>query len=341
MITRVEGQIENLEKWSEKAHRESTKKGGAKEYFRMKAKKRDVQIRSKRKRLEGELEKERIDRPEDEIDVSFTLKEQKKKGRRVMELKDVRKMFGGNELFKDVSFTVQAGERIGLIGPNGSGKSTLFRMLLGEEVCDGDLWKTEGMSIGYLSQTMLDLPEDVTMAEYFDVDTFQEQGMIRTNLANLGFSKKHWGLPLSALSMGERVKVKLMQFIVEGKDVLLLDEPTNHLDLPSREELEKTLETFPGTLLFASHDQYFTERMADGLLLFEDETIRKLPMTFSEWKERGIIAQSEKSGVERMRLETELQAVLGKLSMLKPGDGEYEELDQKFYRLSKRLRELD
>ena len=153
--------------------------------------------------------------------------------------------------------------------------------------------------------------------------------------------EKTLGLPLSALSMGERVKVKLMQFIVEGKDVLLLDEPTNHLDLPSREELEKTWETFSGTLLFASHDQYFTERIADGLLLFENETIRKLSMTFSEWKERGMIAQSEKAGVERMRLETELQAVLGNLSMLKPGDTEYVELDQAFYRLSKRLRELD
>lgn len=340
-ITRVEGQIENLGKWSEKAHRESTKKGGPKEYFRMKAKKRDVQIRSKRTRLEAELEEGRIDKPKDEIDVSFTMKGQRKKGRRVMELKDVRKVFGDNELFKDVSFTVQAGERIGLIGPNGSGKSTLFRMLLGEEVYGGDLWKTEGMTIGYLSQTMLDLPGDMTMAEYFHVDTFQEQGMIRTNLTNLGFSEKHWELPLSELSMGERLKVKLMQFIIEGNDVLLLDEPTNHLDLPSREELEKTLETFPGTLLFASHDQYFTERMADGLLLFKDETIRKLPMTFSEWNERGTAVQPEKSEEERLRLETELQAVLGKLSMLKSGDAEYVELDQNFYNLSKRLRELD
>ena len=341
MITRVEGQIENLGKWSEKAHRESTKKGGPKEYFRMKAKKRDVQIRSKRKRLEGELEKERIHKPDDDIDVSFAMKGQKKKGRRVLELKNVKKVFGGNELFADVSFTIQADERIALVGSNGSGKSTLFRMVLGEEAHEGELWKTEGMTIGYLSQSVLDLPENMTMTDHFHTETFEEQGMIRTNLINLGFTKKHWELPLSALSMGERVKVKLMEFILKGTDVLLLDEPTNHLDLPSREELEKTLETFPGTLLFASHDRFFTERMADGLLIFGDETIQKLPMTFSEWKERGTKEKPEKAGEERMRLETELQAVLGKLSMLKPRDAEYVELDQKFYRLSKRLRELD
>lgn len=343
-IARVERQVEELGAWSEKAHAESRKKGGGmmggKEYFRMKAKKRDVQIRSKRKRLEAELEENRIDKPEDEVTVSFGIKGQKKKGKRVLELKNVRKEFEEHELFANVSFTVQAGERIGLVGPNGSGKSTLFRMLLGKENYEGDLWTTNGMTIGYLSQTVLDLPQDVTMADYFYADTFSEQGLIRTNLTNVGFSKMHWELPLSALSQGERVKVKLMQFILEGVDILLLDEPTNHLDLPSREELEKTLQTFPGTLLFASHDRYFTERMANGLLIFENGTIQKIPMNYAEWLERKTVFQPEKKEEERLRLETEIQAVLGKLSLMKPGDKGYAELDEVFIKLSGQLRDL-
>lgn len=345
-IAQVEEQIEELGNWSAKAHAESTKKGGGvmggKEYFRMKAKKRDVQIRSKQKRLEGELEKNRIDKPEDEIGVSFDVKGRKKKGKRVLELKGVRKVFGGQELFADVSFTVQAGERIGLLGANGAGKSTLFRMIRGEETYDGDLWTTAGMTMGYLSQTVLDLPEGLTIAEYFYVDTFRERGLIRTNLMNLGFTKEHWHLPLSTLSMGERVKVKLMQFILEGVDVLVLDEPTNHLDLPSREELEKTLESFPGTLLFASHDRYFTERMADGLLVFDERKIRKVSMTLAEWQEggRGAVVKPEEATQERLRLETELQAVLGELSLLKSGNKKYAELDRAFNELSRRLREL-
>lgn len=343
-IAKVEEQMSQLADWSEKAHRESTKKGGgamgAKEYWRMKAKKRDVQIRSKRTRLEAELEKERIEKPEEEVAVEFDLKGKRKKGHRVMELKDVRKAFGSNDLFKEVSFTVQAGERIALVGMNGSGKSTLFRMMLGQESFDGDLWLTKGMSIGYMSQAVLDLPEDVTLANHFHADTFQEQGIIRTQLMNLGFGKKHWQLPLGQLSQGEKVKVKLMQFILEGTDVLLLDEPTNHLDLPSREQLEKTLSTFPGTLLFASHDRYFTERMADSLLVFEKGSIRKLSMTLQEWEEQKTAPPKEPSIDDRLRLETEMQAVLGKLSMLKLGDKEYAKLDQKFQELSRKLREL-
>ncbi|MFC5601890.1 ribosomal protection-like ABC-F family protein [Sporosarcina koreensis] len=339
-IAKVEEQMAQLENWSDKAHRESTKKGGAKEYWRMKAKKKDVQIRSKRTRLEAALEKERIEKPKEEIAVEFDVKGRQKKGHRVMELKDVRKTFVRNELFKDVSFTVQAGERIALVGANGSGKSTLFRMMLGQEDFDGDLWLTKGMSIGYMSQAVLDLPENVTLADQFHADTFQEQGMIRTQLTNLGFGEKHWHLPLDQLSQGEKVKVKLMQFIQEGTDVLLLDEPTNHLDLPSREQLERTLSTFPGTLLFASHDRYFVDRMADGLLVFENGGIRKLPMTLREWEERRTAPPKKPSNEERLRMETELQAVLGKLSMLKPGDGEYSKLDQEFQKLSRRLREL-
>ena len=306
----------------------------------MKAKKKDVQIRSKRTRLEAELEKDRIEKPEEEVAVEFDVKGRRKKGHRVMEMKDVRKAFDGTELFNEVSFTIQAGERIALVGPNGSGKSTLFRMMMGQEEVDGKLWLTKGMSIGYMSQAVLDLPENVMLADYFHADSFEEQGLIRTQLTNLGFGKKHWNMTLGQLSQGEKVKVKLMQFILEGTDVLLLDEPTNHLDLPSREQLEKTLSTFPGTLLFASHDRYFTERIADSLLIFEGGGIRKLPMTLREWKEKRSAPPRQSSAEERLRIETELQAVLGKLSMLKPGDLDYVKLDQEFHKLSKQLSEL-
>lgn len=339
-VSQVEEQIKALEQWSSKAHATSTKKGGMKEYYRKKAKKRDVQIRSMKKRLEAELQKNRVDKPEEELTVSFDVHDLRNKGRRVIELKNVSKAYGKNQLFENVSLTVQSREKLALIGRNGAGKSTLFRILLGIEGCAGRAWLTEGMKIGYLSQTVLDLPDDITMAEYFHVETFKEQGTIRTQLSNLGFTAAHWTLPLNSLSQGERVKVKLMQFIHEGIDVLLLDEPTNHLDLPTREQFEKTLSTFQGTLLFASHDRYFTEKLATGLLVFEDESIKKLPISLEQWEETTKLESPKKSEEEKLRIETELQAVLGELSMLPAGHEKYDELDKQFHHLSKQLRKL-
>ena len=344
-VARVEEQLSQLSDWSDRAHRESTKKGGMKEYYRVKAKKKDIQIRSKRKRLEAELEKDGVEKPEEEASVTFDVKGGRRKGMRVFELRDVSKSFGKRTLFRDVRFTVLSGERLALLGPNGSGKTTLFRMLLGEEPHEGEIWRTGGMTVGVLSQSVLDLPLGKTMEAYFSAATFEQQGKLRTDLANLGFTAQHWTLPLSRLSMGERLKVKLMRFILEGTDVLLLDEPTNHLDLPSREELERTLGTFPGTLLFASHDRYFTGKLADGILVFAEGTVRKLPMTPAEWEEKRSGEGKDRDGKvmeeERLRLETERQAVLGKLSLLSPGDPDYAGLDTRFLELTREIRQLE
>ena len=156
-------------------------------------------------------------------------------------------------------------------------------------------------------------------------------------MTNLGFAKKHWTLPIGTMSMGERVKLKLMEFILEEKDVLLLDEPTNHLDLPSREQLEQTLADYPGTILLVTHDRYFLEKLTDKLLVFENETIRKVEMGYTDWMNK----KTENEPVEDLlRLETELQEVLGKLSFMPKTDPQYAELDQRFLALSKNIREI-
>ncbi|TQR21611.1 ribosomal protection-like ABC-F family protein [Psychrobacillus vulpis] len=336
-IQQVEKQISELRNWSSKAHAESTKQEFNKEYYRVKSKKMDVQIRSKKKRLELELSKNTIDKPEEEREVSFSIEGSKKKGKRVIEAKNMCKSFGDHLLFKNASFTMQSQERIGILGSNGSGKSTFFRMLLGEETVQGELWKSEAMNIGYLRQTVFDLPEEKTPFDFFGPTDYDTRGQIQTLMMNLGFSKDHWSRPIHTMSMGERVKLKLMEFMLDQKDVLLLDEPTNHLDLPSREQLEKTLSTYPGTILLVTHDRYFLEKLTNKLLVFENKTIRKLEMSYNEWMHKNDESLLEK---DLLKLETERQAVLGELSYLQKNHPKYGELDQQFIMLTKQINEL-
>ena len=336
-IEQVEKQITELRNWSSKAHEASRKQEGFKEYFRVKAKKMDAQVRSKKKRLELELTKQTMAEPEDEKEVSFTIDGNKKKGKRVIEARNVSKSFDNKILFQHVSFTVLSKERVGILGSNGSGKSTFFRMLLGEESVQGELWKSETMNIGYLSQTVFDLPDEKTPFEFFGPTDYESRGEIQTLMMNLGFSKDHWSRPIHTMSMGERVKLKLMEFILDQKDVLLLDEPTNHLDLPSREQLEKTLSAYPGTILLVTHDRYFLEKLTNKLLIVENKTIKKIEMGYNDW-----IQKNKESLVEKdlLKLETERQAILGKLSYMQKKDSKYAGLDKQFIALTEQINQL-
>jgi macrolide transport system ATP-binding/permease protein len=131
--------------------------------------------------------------------------------------------------------------------------------------------------------------------------------------------------------------LKLMAFMMEQKDVLLLDEPTNHLDLPSREQLEQTLSTYPGTIILVTHDRYFLDKIANKLLVFEDKSMKKVDMTFDEWNNH----QNETFQQQQLlKLEIERQALLGKISFMPKTDGKYAELDQRFNELCKQIKAL-
>ncbi|WP_332646852.1 ribosomal protection-like ABC-F family protein [Lysinibacillus sp. 54212] len=329
-INKIEHQLTNLNAWSEKAHRESTKQEGFKEYHRKKAKRTDAQVKSKRKRLEQELEKHRIEAVKPEYKVQFQLPDDIKRGKRLAELKNVAKGFGQRTLFKNVNLTLQAGEKVALVGPNGSGKTTLLNILMGLEKANGTVWMSPSLNIGYLTQTVYDLPMDDTPDRFFYQPTFEMRGKVQNLMRHLGFSSEQWAQPFREMSMGERVKCKLMQFILESKDLLILDEPTNHLDLPSRERLEQTLGEYDGALLVVSHDRYFVEKITKSEWLIDNETVA-LPMT------KTIANNSE---LQRLQLVNEQQEILGKLSFMTPKDPNYSALDQRFNKILKELREL-
>lgn len=331
-IEQVETHIKELSSWSQKAHAQSTKQEGVKEFYRVKAKRMDAQVKSKRKRLEKELEKTKVERVKEEYSVEFSIQANKKVGKRFLEVKQLKKDFHGKVLFENVNFTIQHGEKVAIVGPNGSGKTTLLKMIMGMETAEGEIWISPSANIGYLTQEVFDLPLDKTPENLFFKETFEERGKVQNLMKHLGFQASQWKEPIEHMSMGERVKCKLMAYILDEKDVLILDEPTNHLDLPSREQLENTLAEYNGTLVIVSHDRYFLEKTTNTKLVFSNNTIQK--QLEEPTKTRDDIEEL------RLTLETERQEVLGKLSFLTSKDKEYKALDERFIELTKQIKEL-
>jgi macrolide transport system ATP-binding/permease protein len=340
----IEMQMEQLSSWSEKAHRTSTKQGrdfGNKEYHRVKAKKRDAQVKSKMKRLQSELEKNKVDKPLEETKVKFEFDTKGNRGKRIIEAKSVTKSFDARSLFHNSHFYINHGERIGLIGENGCGKTTLIKMILGETpVSSGELWKSESLKVAYLSQDVDDLPVNKTALEALGFTDRENILKARTLFANLGLKEQYITKPIGTLSLGERTRVKLVDMLMKDYDVLILDEPTNHLDLPSREQLEKTLNEFAGTIITVSHDYYFLNKLCDKLLVFENQRIQRVEMKPDEYfnKTKGTEPTDKKETL--MIIENRIATILGELSLIDQKNPKYPELDCEFNELLKQKRKL-
>ncbi|MCL2492924.1 MAG: ABC-F family ATP-binding cassette domain-containing protein [Clostridiales bacterium] len=163
--------------------------------------------------------------------------------------KDIRMEYGIDVVLNGVSFSVETGEKIGLIGSNGAGKSTLFHILTGEaEPSGGTVSIGQGLRLGFLRQERDD--------------------------------------PHSALSGGEQARAKLDALLSELPDILLLDEPTNHLDLRMLGWLERCVKGFPGTVLLVSHDRYFLDRTVTRIFEIEDTALTAYKGNYSAYREK-------------------------------------------------------
>ncbi|MCU9615007.1 ABC-F type ribosomal protection protein [Caldibacillus lycopersici] len=335
-IVMIESQLNQLQGWSHVAQRDSTRSEnskvmGAKEYERMSAKRMDKQIKSKRKLLEKQLEKEKVETVSSEPNVLFSFNPVEKRGNRIIVCDQVSVAYGDYTVIEEATFQLRHGEKIAITGPNGSGKTTLLKLLLGRMTpTSGNVWITPSAKIGYLSQTVYDLPFTKTPAQLFERETFKERGKVQTLMKNLGFSTIQWQQPIEKMSMGERIKIKLMQYILEETDLLILDEPTNHLDLPSREQLEETINAYPCTCIIVSHDRYFREKVVDDTLEIHAKVLKR----------KQVMETMDGNNMERMRLETELQFVLGKLSLLIPNHVDYAVYDKKFNEITEQLKKI-
>ena len=207
-------------------------------------------------------------------------------GDQLLRVEDLAKSFGEKKLFKDVTFNVKPGQRIGILGPNGSGKTTMLKCLLGELQADAGTvrWGTN-LTIGYYDQRLDTFDPADTIYEHLhgSTDNAATDKLIRDVAGSLLFGQDDVEKQMGTLSGGERARVALAELMLEKPNVILLDEPTNHLDIRSAGALEQTLLSFDGTLLVVSHDRYFLRQIVNRLLVLDPAGLIDFEGSFDEW----------------------------------------------------------
>lgn len=190
-------------------------------------------------------------------------------------------------LWRDVQFTINRGDRVGIIGPNGSGKTTLLRTLMGEHDADaGEVRWGANLAVGYYDQRLDEFDPEATVMEEARGQRDVKDQPLREVLGALLFRGDDIYKPMGLLSGGERARVALAQLLLDKPNVLLLDEPTNHLDIASREALELALGGFAGTILCVSHDRYFLQKTVKRLLVLQPPVIVAYDGGYAQWVSR-------------------------------------------------------
>jgi ATP-binding cassette ChvD family protein len=195
-------------------------------------------------------------------------------GNDVVIAKGLKKAYGDNVLFDDLSFALPRGGIVGIIGANGAGKTTLFRMIAGKEEPDGgSLTIGDTVQLAYVDQTR-ELNDANTVynevSEGNDVIQVGKREMqARAYLGQFNFKGPDQQKKVKDLSGGERNRLHLAKLLKSGGNLLLLDEPTNDLDVDTLRALEEALVDFPACAVVISHDRWFLDRIATHILAFE------------------------------------------------------------------------
>ena len=203
-----------------------------------------------------------------------------------LDVQHLTKSFGSLVLFRDLSFSIAEGQKVGLIAKNGTGKSTLLSILSGKEGYDeGEIIFRRDLRVGMLEQSPAFDPNESVLDACFnhqgDPEKVQKAKQVLTQLKIRDLEQ-----PMRQLSGGQQKRVALANVLITDPDLLILDEPTNHLDLEMIEWLEGYLNRGNKTLLMVTHDRFFLDRVCSVILELDDQTVYTYRGNYSYYLEK-------------------------------------------------------
>ncbi len=245
-----------------------------------------------------ELEKmERIEIPPEEKTIHFSFPQPKPSGRIVAEFQNVAKSYGSKEVFRNVSFVIERGDRIALVGVNGAGKSTLIKLLAGiEPVSAGEYKIGYNVVADYFAQDQYKElnPDARILDDLGELSPSSSQTELRNLLGCFLFQADDVFKRIGVLSGGERSRYALLRLLLHPANFLLLDEPTNHLDMRAKDILLDALAAYTGTVVLVSHDRYFIDKLATRVFEIGDGRVEIYPGNYEDyrWRKEGGVASA-------------------------------------------------
>ncbi len=254
---------------------------------------------------------------------------------------------GYDHVLSEVTFEIHKGDRVVVMGENGKGKSTLLKTLVGEvDKLGGQFSFGQNVDWAYFDQqaavSECGDPDQTILDNFWEEYPKLENFEVRQALGSFLFSGEEVEKKLGQLSGGERVRLALCKLFKKRPNLLILDEPTNHMDLAGKEALEKILTNYSGTVLFVSHDRYFIQNVATGILDFKLEGVKYYPCTYNEYliqSENSIVKQEQKTHT-KVTTNPTLSDVFDKKQYYNPGKN-IARLKQQLKKYEEKLQQCD
>ncbi len=324
--------------------------------FRYKASKAK-QVQSRIKQLE---KMDEIELDEHEEEISFRFPPPERSGAQVMKLEEVSKSYDEVQVFEDLSYTIDRGDKIAIVGPNGAGKSTLVRILAGHEPVDsGNREPGYNVTTSYFAQHQadeLDVQQDV-LGIMREAAPKESETRLRTILGCFLFQGDDVFKKVSVLSGGEKSRLALARMLLKSANFMIFDEPTNHLDMQSKNILQQALDQYEGTFMIVSHDRDFLDPIVNKVLEVQPGYIRTYLGNVSYYLQKkkeeqealkvdptGEKAETESQTKELSRKEErriEAEKRQAKYQKVKPLKNKLEKTESRIEKLEQRKQEIE